>query len=154
MSNFYTDVITKDPRFNSTKVIDDINLLEPVTRQIVQTIVADAKAQGLNVKVYETYRSQARQTILFNEGVTRLRTVGVHHYGLACDIVRVVNGEPSWKGDFSFLDELVRAHNLIWGGYWHSFPDEYHVQRCSIKRQGALFRGEWYPGPDYNPYDD
>src|ERR1700749_2588598 len=105
MSNFYTDVITKDPRYNSTKVIDDINLLEPVTRQIVQTIVADAKAHGLNVKVYETYRSQARQTILFNEGVTRLRTVGVHHYGLACDIVRVVNGEPSWKGDFSFLGE-------------------------------------------------
>jgi hypothetical protein len=154
MSNFYTDVIAKDTRFNSSKVINDINLLEPVTRHIVETILADAKAHGLNVMVYETYRSQARQTKLFNEGATRLRNVGVHHYGLACDIVRVVNGQPSWKGDFSFLGELARSHKLIWGGDWRSFPDEYHVQRCSIRRQGALFRGEWYPRPDYNPYED
>ena len=30
--SFYTDVIKKDPRFNSTAVIKDVSLLEPGTR--------------------------------------------------------------------------------------------------------------------------
>lgn len=97
---------------------------------------------------------------LFNQGATKLKTVGVHHYGLACDLVKSVGGKPSWKGDFSLLGELAHAYGLIWGGDWgtpnvhHTFIDEVHVQRCSIKRQGALFRGEWYPDAAYNPYND
>jgi hypothetical protein len=151
VGNFYTDTIKGDARFKTIKVVADMKLLEPVFRQTVESILADAKAHGLNVKVFETYRSQARQTRLFNEGATTLKTVGVHHYGLSCDIVRVVNGQPSWKGDFSFLGEFARAYGLIWGGDWSSFNDPYHLQRCTIKRQGSLFRGEWYPDPDYNP---
>ena len=110
--------------------------------------------------VFETYRSQARQTQLFNQRASKLRTVGVHHFGLACDIVKVVDGEPSWKGSFSIVGELAHEHGLIWGGDWgspqirHSFIDAVHVQRCSIGKQAALFRGEWYPGEDYDPYRD
>jgi hypothetical protein len=160
MSNFYTDVIQKDSRFKTTKIVKDTALLEPVTRQIVEAIIAGASAHGLELMVFETFRSQARQTQLFNQGATRLSKVGVHNYGLACDIVRVVNKQPSWKGDFSLLGTLAHAHGLIWGGDWgapqfrHSFIDSVHVQRCSIKRQGALFRGEWYPDAAYNPYND
>ncbi len=95
MSNFYEDVILKDTRVNSTKIVADPTLLEPVTRQRVEAIIADAKAHGLDLMVFETYRSQARQELLFNQGATKLRTVGVHHYGLACDIVKVIDGEPS-----------------------------------------------------------
>ena len=160
MSDFYTDVIKKDPRFKTTKIVSDVKLLEPVTRQLVQSIIDDAKAHGLELMVFETYRSQARQTQLFNQGATKLKTVGVHHYGLACDLVKSVGGKPSWKGDFSLLGELAHAYGLIWGGDWgtpnvhHTFIDEVHVQRCSIKRQGSLFRGEWYPDASYNPYND
>jgi hypothetical protein len=84
----------------------------------------------------------------------------VHHYGLACDIVRVVGGEPSWKGDFSFLGQLAHSSGLIWGGDWgapnikHSFIDSVHVQRCTVARQGDLFAGTWYPDDSYNPYAD
>jgi hypothetical protein len=110
--------------------------------------------------IYETYRSQNRQQELFNQGATKLRAVGVHHYGLACDIVRVVSGEPSWKGDFSFMGHLAQSCGLIWGGDWgapnikHSFIDSVHVQRCTVARQGDLFAGRWYPDETYNPYDD
>ncbi len=82
------------------------------------------------------------------------------HYGLACDIVREVAGEPSWKGDFAFLGELAHASGLIWGGDWgnpkikHSFVDAVHVQRCTVVRQPALFAGTWYPDDAYNPYAD
>jgi hypothetical protein len=57
---------------------------------------------GIKLMVYETNRSQHRQRELFDQGATKLRAVGVHHYGLACDIVRVVNGEPSLEGRFRF----------------------------------------------------
>jgi hypothetical protein len=158
MANFYTDTIKTDSRFKSTKVIADMGLLEPITREKVQAILADLQAHGMDFMVFETFRSQTRQTQLFNSGASQLKTVGVHNYGLACDLVRRVGGKPSWKGDFSFLGELAHAHGLIWGGDWgapdrpHTFIDEYHMQRCNIKDQGALFRGEWYPDTRYDPY--
>src|SRR5271166_1647405 len=106
MGNFYTDVIGADPRFNSTSRISDPNLLEPTTRALVEAIIADAAANGLQLMIFETYRSQARQAALFEQGATKLQKVGVHHYGLACDLVKNINGEPSWKGDFSLLGQL------------------------------------------------
>jgi hypothetical protein len=160
MANFYTDVIIQDSRFNSAKKISDPELLEPATRDRVMAIIADAAANGLKLMIFETYRSQARQLALFNQGATKLKQVGVHHYGLACDIVKDIAGQPSWKGDFSLLGDLGRHHGMIWGGDWgtpgskHSFVDADHVQRCSIGRQASLFGGDWYPNDNYNPYDD
>jgi hypothetical protein len=160
MGNFYTDVISRDARFNSVNRVSDASLLEPATRQLVVAVVSAASRMGIELMIYETYRSQERQQELFNQGATRLRTVGVHHYGLACDILRVVAGEPSWKGDFSFLGQLSRSSCLIWGGDWgaphirHSFIDSVHVQRCTVARQGELFEGKWFPDEAYNPYQD
>ncbi len=157
--NFYQDVIQKDPRFNSSKRVADMNLLEPVTRAAVEAILADAKAQGHQVMVFETYRSQERQEDLYDQGVTQLQTVGVHHYGLAADIVKVVDGEPNWDGSFQFLLELARKHGLISGIDWgapdkeHSFIDEDHVQRIRVSDQRVLFMGTWYPDSYYSPYD-
>lgn len=158
MNKFFKNVIQQDPRFNSVNRVEDIALLEPVTRGLVQKIISDARAHGLILMIFETYRSQSRQEILFNQGVTQLRKVGVHHYGLACDLVKDIEGEPSWKGDFSLLGQLAHANGLIWGGDWgnpnipHSFIDSVHVQRCTIARQASLFNGEWFPSEEYNPY--
>jgi hypothetical protein len=160
MTDFYSDVILGSSFFNTPKRIDDPALLEPVTRRLVERIVTSARQMGAEVMIYETYRSQQRQQELFSNGATKLRRVGVHHYGLACDIVRVVGGEPSWKGDFSFLGQLAQSCGMIWGGDWgapnmkHSFIDSVHVQRCTVARQGDLFSGVWYPDENYNPYDD
>ncbi len=160
MANFYTDVISRDARFESVNRVSDASLLEPATRQLVAGIISAAHGMGIELMIYETYRSQERQQELFNQGATKLRTVGVHHYGLACDIVRMVNGEPSWKGDFSFLGQLAQSSGMIWGGDWgaphlkHSFVDNVHVQRCTVARQGDLFAGTWFPDDTYNPYQD
>jgi hypothetical protein len=159
MGNFYQDVIQNDPRFRSTKPVSDLALLEPVTRAAVQAIIADAAEMGHEMAVFETYRSQELQGIYFQRGVTKLRNVGVHHYGLAADIVKVVNGEPSWDGDFTFLRDLCNKYNLISGIDWghpderHSFVDACHVQRITVDDQPALFAGTWYPDSTYNPYE-
>src|SRR5437667_11869784 len=115
MPSFYEDVIKNDARFNRAKRVADPELIEPVTRAAIANILQDARALGIELMVFETYRSQARQQELFNQGASKLRVVGVHHYGLACDLVKAVAGEPSWKGDFSFLGKLAHDHRLIWG---------------------------------------
>jgi len=156
--SFYTDVIVPSPQFNDADRISDTALLEPVTRQAVQAIIAQAlSVYGIKLIVFETYRSQARQTEMFNQGASKLKVVGVHHFGLACDLVKEINGQPSWKGDFGFLGKLATANKLIWGGDWGhpqtptNFPDSDHVQRCSIAKQHDLFAETWYPDGTYNP---
>jgi hypothetical protein len=126
-----------------------------MTRELVQQIVGEANTMGIPVMIIETYRSQERQQQLFAQYATQLERVGVHHFGLACDIVKSIGGEPSWKEDFSFLGELARKHGLLWGGDWgdphipHNFVDLVHVQRCALADQEALFRGDWYPDENY-----
>jgi hypothetical protein len=121
-------------------------------------VISDAAARGIKLMIFETFRSQERQQALSEQGATQLRTVGVHNYGLACDLVKDVHGEPSWKGDFSFLGVIAPPHRLVWGGDWgrpdlpHSFHDNDHVQRCSVAMQPQLFNGDWYPGADYDPF--
>ncbi len=159
MGNFYTDVIQPDVRFNNTGRVNDVQLLEPVMQSAVAAIIAEAGTLSIALMPYETYRSQARQAILYEQGVSKLEHVGVHHYGLACDLVKVINGEPSWKGDFTFLGHLARTHGLVWGGDWgqptvrHTFIDAVHVQRITVADQSRLFNGSWYPDDAYDPYE-
>lgn len=157
-TNFYEQTIRKHPLYDSPKRIADLDLLEPVTRERVRALIRGAAEQGIKLMVWETYRSKARQEELFKKGTTKLHAIGVHHYGLACDLVRNENGEPSWKGDFKFMAALARANKLVWGGDWGiagkkpSFYDPYHVQRCRLSRQKSLFNGTWYPDEGYDPY--
>lgn len=155
--SFYTEVIMADPRFRSTESIRDLALLEPETRAAVEGIIADAKQQGIDLIVAETYRSAERQQMLFQHGATKLQAVGVHHYGLAADFARLVDGKAFWSGSWAFLGELADRHELIWGGNWgtpgmaHSFVDFDHVQRCALADQRRLFAGIWYPDVNYDP---
>jgi len=158
LKSFYTDVIAKDKRFLSKKAVNDLALLEPGTRAAVQAVIKDAwTLYGVRMMAYETFRSKPRQADLFANGATKLQKVGVHHYGLACDIVRNIGGKPSWKGDFSFLVALCLKHKLISGIDWgepkvtHTFVDSCHVQRIPVSRQADLFAGRWYPPVDYDP---
>ena len=148
--SFYTDVIAKDVRFKFKAAVHDMDLLEPVMREAVQAIIAEAGKADIKLMAYETYRSKERQAMLFVNGATKLKNVGVHHYGLACDLVRDINGQPSWKGDFSFLGKLAAKHHLIWGGDWKGFPDLCHVQRIKVSDQPKLFAGTWYPDASYD----
>jgi|GEM_PF-344475 len=158
--NFFTNVISRDPRFHSTERIDDPMLLEPNTREKVMKIISDARHLGIELMIYETYRSAQRQKELFEQGASKIRFVGVHHYGLACDLVKRINGEPNFKGDFEFLGQLARKNRMIWGGDWGhpglkpSFYDGDHVQRIAVHRQTSLFDGSWYPDDNYDPWTD
>lgn len=156
--SFYDDVIKQSFYFNSPSLVHDMNMLEPNTRAAVQAILAEAAAAGEPLLVFETYRSVQRQEELFKRGATQLSEVGVHHYGLGADLVKSVNGSPSWKGSFAFMSALAKKHGLVSGVDWghpevkHLFYDGAHVQRISVKDQDRLFAGEFYPDHSYDPF--
>lgn len=159
--SFYDDVIKADPRFDSTETIKDMDLLEPGTKAAVEKLIALAKDAGHDIRVLETFRSQARQTYVFEKGASKLKKVGCHGYGLACDFGVFVNGQYQGNnGLYMFLPELCKQVGLISGIDWgapdqpHTFVDSGHVQRIPVWRQNAVFAGEWYPPEDYDPYGD
>jgi hypothetical protein len=142
-------------------VCKDTALLEPGTRLAVQALIDEAKTEGHDLRLLETYRSQTRQSALFAGHHTQLRTVGCHGYGVAVDFGVFING--AYQGDnkpYVFLRDLARKHGLISGQDWGharegSFVDSGHVQRVPVWRQGELFSGTWYPPESgYDPYAD
>ena len=164
MTNFYTEVIQKDSRYNSPNTgipVCDLNLLEPGTRAAVNQLIALARSAGHDVKVGETYRSQARQHALWVAGKTQLSHVGMHGYGLAVDLQVLVGGEYDPNGShYAFLHALSVRCKMISGQGWgtakapHSFVDADHVQRVPVFRQDQVFAGTWYPPEDYDPWAD
>jgi len=160
MLSFYDTVLRNSTAFRSDAVCKDPALLEPGTRAAVQALMADAKAQGIDLHLLETYRSQTRQSALFMRHATQLRTVGCHGYGVAADFGVFVNGKYQENDKpYQFLRTLVRKHGLISGEDWGhahegSFVDSGHVQRVPVWRQPALFSGAWYPPAVYDPYTD
>jgi hypothetical protein len=159
MTNFYTNVIQKDPRFATTDAVTDPALLEPRFRAAISAIIADAAALGHRLKIGETYRSVQHQQWLFAKGRTKLRNVGVHHYGLAADLLMIdAAGHYDPVGEhYAFLVDLAKKHPLPWGPMisgidWgtppasaHTFNDWDHLQGVTIAQQPALFAGTWYP---------
>lgn len=114
MNEFYNRVITQDPRFHSEERVADLALLEPATREKILNLMAAAKAKGIELFVFETYRSEQRQLELFRQGGSKLKTVGGHHYGLACDLFKNNRAGKS-DDDNKLLEQIAREQGLFFG---------------------------------------
>lgn len=158
--SFYDTVLRNSKAFRSDAVCKDVALLEPGTRAAVLALVAEARAQDIDLRILETYRSQTRQSALFVRHATQLRTVGCHGYGVAVDFGVFTKGKyEEGNRPYVFLRAAARKHGLISGQDWGhaktgSFVDSGHVQRVPVWRQAALFGGSWYPPAGYDPYAD
>ena len=119
MGTFYTDTIRNAKAFRSDAVCKDLALLEPGTRSAVLSILDRAKQDGRDLRVLETYRSQARQSALFMKRATQLRTVGCHGYGVAVDFGVFINGRYAEDNKpYVFLRGLARQFGMISGQDW------------------------------------
>jgi hypothetical protein len=109
MASFYEDVIKNDPRFNSVKRVNDPELLEPVTRAAINSIVEDARALGIDLMVFETYPVRPASRNCSIKVPQSCGSLGVHHYGLACDLVKVVRDAPYQCSPRSFEVRSIRT---------------------------------------------
>lgn len=142
---------------NITKSCRDIKELNPLAQTACNLFLAECKKQGVNIFITETYRSQARQNYLYEQGRTRSGqivtwTKNSNHTGrMAWDIAV---SPPKNLYDVATLNKagvIAKQLGITWGGVWKT-PDrphfeinsnwkvpkgEYIVQKTKIKVNGV-----------------
>lgn len=121
-----------------TKRCDDINELHPKVKELAEKLVKEAKAQGLNVKVIDTYRSKERQDYLYEQGRTRPGSIvtnakgsemsSYHNWRLAFDCIQNLPGKEYDTAFLNKLGKIGQSLGLEWGGGWSGFSDAPHFQ--------------------------
>lgn len=113
--------------------------LYPPFQAKVDLLLERAKEAGLNLGVFEGYRSWDRQNQLYAQGRTKPGKIvtnaragfSAHNFGTAVDIVFRENGKWSWAEHHQWhrLGQIAESLGLIWGGSWEStLKDRPHVQ--------------------------
>lgn len=112
--------------------------LTPLLKRKSELVVAAMAAKGYKVSVFQGYRSFAEQDYLYAQGRTRPGPIvtnakggdSLHNYGVAIDIVFLVNRHASWSNNhpWALLGTVGKSHGLEWGGDWVGFVDRPHFQ--------------------------
>lgn len=117
-----------------TKTCRDVNELLAVARKACNLFLAECKKAGVDIFITETYRSQARQNYLYEQGRTRAgkkvtwTKSSRHTSRLAWDIA--VN-KPKDLYDVATIKKagaIAKKLGITWGGNWKSSPDMPHFE--------------------------
>jgi peptidoglycan L-alanyl-D-glutamate endopeptidase CwlK len=117
---------------------DDINELHPKVKELALRLLEEARRQGLNAKVIDTFRSVERQDYLYAQGRTRAGNIvtnatgknmsSYHNWRLAFDCIQNVTGKEYDVAFLAKLGKIGQSLGLEWGGGWSDFKDAPHFQ--------------------------
>jgi N-acetylmuramoyl-L-alanine amidase len=145
--------------------IQRIKQLHPSVRDEVKKIVdkCDEVLTGrAKVRIAQGYRTFDEQSALYAQGrtkpgkkVTNAKAgQSVHNYGLAVDIVLIIDGKTaSWDtvkdwdndrvSDWMEVVKVFKDCGWNWGGDWTSFKDLPHFEIPTITVGGKLIKTSW-----------
>lgn len=132
---------------NSRK-IEDLHL---VVKELCNKHIAACKAKGVDVQLTNTLRDVEYQAYLYSLGrtragtiVTNMQLIGPHGFGLAYDIVPIVNGKAIWDNDklWAIAGEEGKKLGLAWGGDWKSIVDKPHFEYTDGLKAADLRAGK------------
>jgi len=110
----------------------DIGELNPLAQQACNLFLSECKAQGVDIFVTETYRSQARQNQLYAQGRTTAGDIVTwtktsNHTGrMAWDIA--CKGNVLYADDIlSKAGKIAKTLGITWGGTW-KVQDRVHYE--------------------------
>lgn len=117
----------------SLPMIADLNSLHPYFRDRIAELIAVCKNQGIELAVVESYRTHAKQMEYFGMGRKYTRSKGgnsKHQYGLAVDVVPVIDGKAVWDNHALWRRIGVNGERLglRWGGRWRAPYDPAHFE--------------------------
>lgn len=115
-----------------------ILLLHPKAIPVFQSFIKAVEV-GLNItpRIGSGFRSFKEQQDLYDQGRTKPGKIvtnakpgqSAHNFGLGIDLFIVKeDGSIDWNYDMSKLAEIAKAHNIEWGGNWHTIIDKPHFQ--------------------------
>lgn len=136
IADFYIDTILKSAEFKSASPVNDMSLLFPDFKAVFENCVAQYKNKypGHDVVFAETYRSNILQEKYYNNGASKIKKDGMHHFGIAGDSIFIINGKQTYKGDVNLLRKIYKDNGLTILGMW----DPLHVQYIPVARQQEL----------------
>lgn len=112
-----------------------IAALHPKVIERFTKFINDAETGlGITLRVVQGLRTISEQNVLYAQGRTTPGKIvtnakggsSYHNYGLAIDVVPLVNNQPDWNYDYSKL--LPYATGLVWGGSFKSIKDKPHFE--------------------------
>jgi hypothetical protein len=114
-------------------MIADMNALHPFFRDKVNELIIRCKKQGIELAIVETYRTHAKQNEYRSMGRKYTNSTGgksKHQYGLAVDVVPMVNGVAVWDNVWLWKKVGVAGEKLglRWGGRWKKPYDPGHFE--------------------------
>lgn len=116
-----------------TKVCDDITELDQDTQAAVAEFMRICKEKGLPIRIFETYRPQARQDYLYAQGRTRPGnkvTWTLNSFHTTRRAFDVIHKDLLWNAPESFwkaIAEIGKSIGLNAGYYWNK-QDKPHFQ--------------------------
>jgi hypothetical protein len=97
----FDEVIRNSDSYDTLKPCKDTSLLFPPFYEKIQELIkAYLEVHETEPYILETYRSNDLQELYYHRGASKIRKNGMHHYGIAVDLVAKVNG----KIDYDTLD--------------------------------------------------
>lgn len=119
----------------STEIITDLDELSPKTKELALEFLRRCEEEGLSVRITETYRTQARQDILYEQGRTTPGQIvtwtrnSKHTQRRAFDIAEDHTEDP--YGNLEFFRrcaEIGREVGLTSGYYFEGNQDMPHFE--------------------------
>jgi peptidoglycan L-alanyl-D-glutamate endopeptidase CwlK len=113
--------------------------LLPVVKAKVDCFIAECKEVGIDLLVTSTYRDNASQNALYEQGRTKPGKIvtnakagqSFHNYRCAVDVVPLVNGKPMWDAKnpiWQQVGAIGKSCGLEWAGDWKRFREFPHFQ--------------------------
>ena len=132
---------------NSRKIED----LHPKLQEFCNKHIERCKARGATIQVTNTLRDAEYQAYLYSLGrtragsiVTNMQLIGPHAFGLAYDVVPVVDGKAQWNNTalWQIAGEEGKKLGLTWGGDWKSLVDKPHFEYTDGLKASDLRAGK------------
>jgi hypothetical protein len=136
IAEHFKGVIKKSEDYNNPRPCNNIDLLFPPFYKLIKQLISDYMyVHESEPYILETYRSNDLQQLYFNRGASKIRKNGMHHYGIAVDLVaKDENGDINYSIlDYSWIRK--RAKEL--GLYMLDWEDA-HIQAIPVSLQNAL----------------
>ncbi len=136
IADFFIKKLLTNPKYNSASIANGNDLLYGKFVDIWEKCVVDyrKKYPAQNLTFTETYRSNVLQKKYFDQGASKIKKDGMHHYGIAGDTIFIIGGKRTYNGDVSLIRKIYKDHGLTILGTW----DPLHVQFIPVKEQQAL----------------
>jgi peptidoglycan L-alanyl-D-glutamate endopeptidase CwlK len=129
--------------------LDKIEKLHPFIKEevkkLVDTINTSVLTGNAKVRIAQGLRTFAEQDILYKQRPKVTNAKGgdsIHNYGLAIDIVLVIDGKTaSWdvkkdfdkdaQSDWMEVVQVFKKAGYSWGGDWRTFKDMPHFEKTN-----------------------